>query len=160
MRAISNAVEVAPPASVSESVSALGGSRAAAEVLGVAQRTIERYTKFEREGRGPNTREASAAAREQLAAAAGEEQTDAALAKIRREGLSAHYHGEANVSGETGRVREFDVQIEPGDALDAMIDAYEDGHGAALAGAFEGAVGQFYTSGMELGDVDELSMEF
>lgn len=158
MAAISNATAAPGPGSITEAAGLFGGTRGLAEALGVTQRSVQRYIKHEK-GEGGEARKPGADILAKAREAGQEKAGEAALRKMRNGGLSAAYKGEANGSNEDGRVRAFSFDVAPGDALDALLDAYEDGDRQTAAMAFEDALAESYAP-LELGDVQALTVRY
>ena len=146
------------PTSVTDLVARVGGTRAAAAMLGVTQRSVQRYVKSE-SGTGGETRRASGTQKTILGDAVRREQ----VAEQKERGGKATFAGMVDIYGRSGpdgsahgsdyqgyRKGEIDL-----DEFEEFWDAMEDGdwQGAldALAGGDEG-----YLPGSEFDGLDEL----
>lgn len=153
--------------SIAALVSAVGGTKAAAGLLGVTQRSVQRYVKSEK-GTGGETRKASATQRTILGDAARKAQVQearkAGSVKVSARGDVSVYakdgpDGVAHGTEYTGH-RDFAEELDPAD-LDDFWDAVEDGNWDAAADALEGPLFEEYgIPDSAFGDLDDLSFDF
>jgi predicted transcriptional regulator len=141
-------------ASVKEMVRAVGGTKAAAAVLRVTQRSVQRYIKGE-SGKGGQTRRASETQKALLGDAARKQQVKEAQAKG---GVTARVAGKVNIGGrnygdEYQGERHFEIALEPDE--DQFWDALADGEWEEAADA----IASEYVDGSTFGDLDDLSFE-
>lgn len=148
-------------------VHAVGGTRAAAAILGVTQRSVQRYVKAEA-GSGGETRKASGTQKTIL----GDAARKAEVQKARKAGsVKVSARGDVNVyqkGGPDGIAhgteytghRDFAEELDPAD-LDDFWDAVEDGDWDAAADALEDPLFEEYgIPDSSFGDLDDLSFEF
>lgn len=165
------------PGTYSGLVAAVGGTRAAADILGVSQRTVQRQVAYDRASRGEphagQTRAPSPQAENTLA----KEVADAASAKAKAEGIQAirdagglrvSFSGEIKVSDDfEQRTFDYDVdtdaldeewQDEDGETRESFYDALAHGSRADIAAAFNHALfaDNGFPEGTAILDVDEL----
>lgn len=133
--------------SVSNQVGQLGGTRAVAGKLGVSQRTVQRWAKADREGRG--ARGIPAARREALGNEAARDDLKRNGAKIRGTAVAgpqsggSEYHTRrvlGNANGGSG------IELSP-EAMARVIERYEAGDVAGAEEAFNDAIATEYLGG-------------
>lgn len=147
------------PSSVAGLVAALGGTKSAAGVLGVAQRTVERYINREQHGASKSNRQISAANKEKLTAEVDRRLDEKAAARVREHGMTAEAEGDVKMSSRGGH-RSISEQLE-GARLGEMLDAITRGAWDAAAEEFEDVLFDFYgVPGMRFATdgVDELQV--
>lgn len=152
------------PTDVGELVSALGGTRAAAAQLGVAQRTVQRWmtTTGAQRRKAPASsvaamRTAVRTSPAQRAAAVGSRRA----ARLRSTGAKVRARATAGVvSGGRAymRPRQIDRVELTGAQLGPALDAFLDGDDARAAQLFTDAMGDAYVSGWEFEDVSTLDL--
>lgn len=168
------AFAAAAPRTITDVVAAYGGTAAAAKAIGVAQRTVQRWTRQER-GEGGETRNPSPKLRDAIEQAKDKAQ-DAALARqIKRDGITiTRFAGEMCVSTECDKGHWRIVDRQPsagqnhidgddlGDFLDAAARAAWDEAAQEWEDAFfgnEGYHGAYRVATAHLGDITRLDMD-
>lgn len=153
----------APPVTLNDAVRQMGGTRAAAERLGISQREVQRITKAER-GEPGEIRHPSKETQAKITALTQRLGRGNVDRKIRRQGATVHFRGLVTVSPggrrPDTREKEYTVYL-PGEAMRDVVAAAEQGDfdtaGAVLIdrGFDEWGIGQ----GVEINNVDELDIE-
>lgn len=153
------------PTSIHGLVAAVGGTGAAAGILGVTQRTVQRYLKFEREGKNENTRKMSASERNELSDIAGKDATRAAIDRVKAAGsMGVSASGDVNVYGAQygdryQGYREIEEELDPAE-LDDFFDALEDGDYDAAWDALQDELMDVYdVPGSDFADVEEFGLD-
>lgn len=165
-RALVGAIDkLASTATIRQFVTEVGGTREASELLGVTQRTVQRYITNAGERRGQGNTIMSQRARRRVA-----------RARIREEGVYVPEGGfkgkikiptgvsKRNPRGEDERERETGTGFEIGpEAMEGVIDALERGDEHEAGVIFGDAFVSAYTEGDafgELSDVEWLELEY
>lgn len=146
------------PTSVTDLVSRVGGTKAAASMLGVTQRSVQRYVKSEA-GTGGQTRRASATQKTILGDAVRKEQVKEQKAR----GGTAKFAGMVDIYGRQGpdgsahgtdyeAYRESEIDLDDNEEFwNALGDGDFEEAAYALSGGDEG-----WLPGSEFADLDEL----
>ena len=162
-------------------VDAVGGTKAAAALLGISQREVQRQVAYDKASRGepaaaqrraPSPTQENKLATQVADAASAEAKAEGIQAVREAGGLSVHFEGEVVIGGSSHEHRRFDYDIddealdEPwedddGEARPSFYDALRSGNRADIAAAFNHAFfasqGGF-PSGSALLEVDELDV--
>lgn len=155
--------KIGMPDTLAATVKELGGSQAAATLLSVARRTIDRYINREKVGKTKDNRKISETQQTILQDAVQKKLSREVIGKIKENGsLGTSAAGEMRISDEDGYrdtgYLEFDT-----DVLDDFFDDLEDGdYGAAwndLQGEMLGLNGYHMPSGTHFTDVEELTLD-
>lgn len=134
-------------------------TRAAADSLGVTQRTVQRWLAgAERQRHGASPEHMKAIARRARQAASTQRGRRVAVAAA-RQGPLARNGGQLTVRGRQGprgyeRLRRIDLAVRP-DQVDAALTAYERGGDRAFVTWLEGEVDQEYVAGWNVQDIED-----
>lgn len=134
-------------------------TRAAADSLGVTQRTVQRWLAgAQRQRHGASPEHMKAIARQARQAASTQRGRRAAVAAA-RQGPLARNGGQLTVRGKQGprgyeRVRRIDLTVGP-DQVQAALNAYERGGDRAFVSWLEGEVDQEYVAGWNVEEIED-----
>lgn len=155
MRAAFEARTGGTPTSVTALVASMGGTKAAAALLGVTQRSVQRYVKSEA-GKGGETRRASATQKTILGDAVRKGQAQ----ELRQQsegpggGKPVKFAGELDIMGNEQYRGYRDSDVES----DELPDEFWDALGAGEWGEAANLIADTYVPGSTMYDVDELEM--